>query len=188
MLNSHGRSYQQGKAQMRRHNLFAAGVVLILSGVVACSAPPPAATGGHARRESADGLDRTVLPIPEPDYPAVTELDARNATAPPRFEVKAPKGAPNVVIVLLDDIGLRPFVSLRRPHQHADAAGPGGRWPPLQPVPHHRALLADQDGAPDRPQSSRQQRRRHHGAGDGISGQHGCPAPERRACWPTSCA
>jgi arylsulfatase len=28
-----------------------------------------------------------------------------NATAPPRFEVKAPAGAPNVVIVLIDDIG-----------------------------------------------------------------------------------
>jgi arylsulfatase A-like enzyme len=52
-----------------------------------------------------DGLDRTVLPIKEPTYPAFTELDARNATPPPRFEVKAPKNAPNVVIVLLDDIG-----------------------------------------------------------------------------------
>jgi arylsulfatase A-like enzyme len=45
------------------------------------------------------------LPIPEPTYPPSTELDARNAKAPPRFEVKAPKGAPNVVIFLLDDIG-----------------------------------------------------------------------------------
>jgi arylsulfatase len=50
-------------------------------------------------------LDRTVLPIPEPKYPPIKELDARKAKAPPRFEVKAPKGAPNVVIVLIDDIG-----------------------------------------------------------------------------------
>ena len=50
-------------------------------------------------------IDRTILPIPDPQSPAITELDARNAKAPPRFEVKAPKGAPNVVIVLLDDIG-----------------------------------------------------------------------------------
>jgi len=49
--------------------------------------------------------DRTVLPIPEPHYPPSTVLDARNATPPPRFEVRAPKGAPNVVIVLLDDMG-----------------------------------------------------------------------------------
>ena len=34
-----------------------------------------------------------------------TELDARKATPPPRFEVKAPAGAPNVLIVLIDDMG-----------------------------------------------------------------------------------
>src|SRR6266581_4265499 len=54
---------------------------------------------------AAQQIDRTVLPAPEPKPPTITELDARNAKAPPRFEVKAPKGAPNVVVVLLDDIG-----------------------------------------------------------------------------------
>lgn len=49
--------------------------------------------------------DRTVLPIPEPKYPPAKELDARKAKVPPRFEVKAPKGAPNVVIILIDDMG-----------------------------------------------------------------------------------
>ena len=50
-------------------------------------------------------LDRTVLPIAEPKPPTYTELDARKAKPPARFEVKAPKGAANVVIVLIDDIG-----------------------------------------------------------------------------------
>ena len=50
-------------------------------------------------------LDRTVLPIQEPVYEPITELDARNAVAPPPFSVKPPEGAPNVVIVLIDDIG-----------------------------------------------------------------------------------
>ena len=54
---------------------------------------------------AAQQINRTVLPVPEPKPPTITELDARNAKAPPRFEVKAPKGAPNVVVVLLDDIG-----------------------------------------------------------------------------------
>ncbi|HEV8121636.1 MAG TPA: arylsulfatase, partial [Candidatus Polarisedimenticolia bacterium] len=54
---------------------------------------------------SSNDLDRTVLPIPEPKPTTITEIDARKATPPPRFEVKPPKGAPNVVIVLLDDIG-----------------------------------------------------------------------------------
>jgi arylsulfatase len=49
--------------------------------------------------------DRTVLPIAQPKPPTYTELDARNAKAPPFFQVKAPAGAPNVVIVLIDDMG-----------------------------------------------------------------------------------
>jgi len=49
--------------------------------------------------------DRTVLPIPEPKIPNSTVLDARNATAPARFVVTAPAAAPNVLVVLIDDMG-----------------------------------------------------------------------------------
>lgn len=61
--------------------------------------------GGQKPPTTSGGIDRTLLPIKEPTYPSITEQDARNATAPPRFEVKAPEKAPNVVIVLIDDIG-----------------------------------------------------------------------------------
>ncbi len=50
-------------------------------------------------------LDRTVLPTAEPTFPPITDLDARNAEAPPIFEVKAPQGAPNVIVILLDNFG-----------------------------------------------------------------------------------
>ncbi|KAF2506885.1 arylsulfatase [Flavobacterium zhairuonense] len=50
-------------------------------------------------------IDRTILPVRAPSYPPVTELDAKNVTPPPHFEVKAPEGAPNVLIILLDDFG-----------------------------------------------------------------------------------
>ncbi|MCK5353542.1 MAG: sulfatase-like hydrolase/transferase, partial [Methyloprofundus sp.] len=50
-------------------------------------------------------FDRTVLPIQEPERPTYSELDVHNAKAPVRFEVKAPKKAPNIVIVLIDDVG-----------------------------------------------------------------------------------
>ena len=56
-------------------------------------------------KSAPDELDRTVLPIPEPKLAPITTLDARNAKAPPRFEVKAPAEAPNVLIVLIDDMG-----------------------------------------------------------------------------------
>ena len=52
-----------------------------------------------------DALDRTSLPIQPPVAAPVTELDARNVTPPPPFNITPPEGAPNVVIVLIDDIG-----------------------------------------------------------------------------------
>ena len=55
--------------------------------------------------QAADKLDRTVLPVPEPKVPAITTFDARNVKAPPRFEVKAPAQAPNVLLVMIDDMG-----------------------------------------------------------------------------------
>ena len=57
------------------------------------------------RPGSTDSPNRTELPLPEPNYPPIQDLDASEAEAPPRFEVKAPKGAPNVVVILLDNVG-----------------------------------------------------------------------------------
>lgn len=70
-------------------------------------APPEAepAASAEAPPSAQEQIDRTVLPIVPPEYPPSTELDARDAKVPPPFEVKAPEGAPNVVVVLIDDIG-----------------------------------------------------------------------------------
>jgi arylsulfatase len=76
--------------------LFFSG--LLLSGCTQKGDRPAASAAG-------DGLDRTVLPIKAPERPTSTELDVRNAKMPERFEVKAPEGAPNVILVLLDDLG-----------------------------------------------------------------------------------
>jgi len=84
--------------------------VLVLSSlllvVIGCSdgAERPQATK-NSSTSMPGTLDRTVLPIPDPVFPKITEMDARKATAPPPFSVNAPEGAPNVVIVLIDDIG-----------------------------------------------------------------------------------
>ncbi len=58
-------------------------------------------------QQAADWIpDRTVLPIQTPKAPTYTQLDVRSVKQkPPHYEVKAPAGAPNVVIVLIDDMG-----------------------------------------------------------------------------------
>ena len=54
-----------------------------------------------------DELDRTRLPIPDTPYEAELPFDAKdpNAKFPPIEELRPPAGAPNVLIVLLDDVG-----------------------------------------------------------------------------------
>jgi arylsulfatase len=76
----------------------------MLSGIcvaISCKQQP----AETATQAGADGIDRTVLPIKEPARQRFSELDVRNTTPPPRFEVKAPKDAPNVVVILMDDMG-----------------------------------------------------------------------------------
>lgn len=73
--------------------------ILVLAGCSTSKQESSPAPGAVA------GIDRTVLPVAEPAVLVITEVDARKATPPPRFEVKAPEHAPNVLIVLIDDFG-----------------------------------------------------------------------------------
>jgi arylsulfatase A-like enzyme len=52
-----------------------------------------------------ENINREVLPILTPEPKTFTELDVRNTTPPVPFKVTAPEGAPNVVIILVDDLG-----------------------------------------------------------------------------------
>jgi arylsulfatase A-like enzyme len=82
---------------------IAAVLFLLLLAVLATS---------FALRAQEQPMDRTVLPIAGPTYPPITTLDLRDAKAPPLFQVKAPQGAPNVLVILLDNLGFgatKPF-------------------------------------------------------------------------------
>jgi arylsulfatase len=54
-----------------------------------------------------DKVQRSILPIPDVKHVGVTPYDAKDPAAkyPPIEIIKPPKGAPNVLIVLLDDVG-----------------------------------------------------------------------------------
>ena len=88
-----------------KHRLISVplGLLMILVGCSDRMEPQRASEPTIAN--TAGTTDRTVLPVPDPVFPKITELDARNADAPPPFSVSAPDGAPNIVIVLIDDIG-----------------------------------------------------------------------------------
>ena len=56
---------------------------------------------------SDDGPARTVLPIPSQSYTGLVTYDAKDPDTkfPPIQQLRPPKGAPNVLIILLDDVG-----------------------------------------------------------------------------------
>ena len=56
---------------------------------------------------SQDRIQRSILPIPDKQYVGVTTYDAKDPDTkfPPIEPLRPPKGAPNVLIVLLDDVG-----------------------------------------------------------------------------------
>ena len=124
-----------------------------------------------------DALDRSVLPIPEPPRPVYTELDARNATPPPRFEVKAPEGAPNVLIVSSTTWAS----ASRAPSAGRSICRPSRRWPTTACATTSSTrprCVRRRARALDRPQSSHEQHGRHYRDRHRLSRQHRA-APER---------
>jgi arylsulfatase len=111
---------------MRRQGALAVVCIGLIVSVLGGCAEAPREKEASKPVAPATGPDRTVLPVAEPAYPTSTELDARNAKAPPRFEVMPPKGAPNVVIFLIDDIGFG----------HADSFGGAIPMPTLDRLAH----------------------------------------------------
>jgi arylsulfatase A-like enzyme len=56
---------------------------------------------------SRDNLQRTILPIPDQPHMGLTTYDAKDPDTkyPPIRELRPPTGAPNVLVILIDDVG-----------------------------------------------------------------------------------
>src|SRR3954452_1270321 len=54
-----------------------------------------------------DKLQRTVLPIPDQPRTGLTTYDAKDPETkyPPIRDLRPPKGAPDILVILLDDVG-----------------------------------------------------------------------------------
>ena len=131
-------------------------------------------------------VGREVLPIPARRHEGLTTYDAKDpATSFPAIEpLRPPAGAPNVLVVLLDDVGFGASTAFGGPCRDADGGAAGGRRAEVQPVPHDGAVLADAPGVADGPQSSRGRDGRHHRDRDvGPRLQLGAPEHARRR-WP----
>ena len=107
---------------------------------------------------------RQVLPIPDRPHVGVTTYDAKDPDTafPPIEPLRPPDGAPNVLIILIDDAGFGSSSAFGGPCRHAELRAARGERAQVQPLPHDRALLADAAGAAHRPQPPRRRHGRHH--------------------------
>src|SRR4029079_5520129 len=62
---------------------------------------------GATRTMDSSDLSRSVLPIPERQHVGLTTYDAKDpdTSFPPIEPLLPPEGAPNVLVILLDDVG-----------------------------------------------------------------------------------
>ncbi len=99
---------------------------------------------------------RTVLPIPDRPFTGPIMFDAKdpNSKFPPIEPLRPPKGAPNVLLVLLDDAGFAAMSTFGGPCTTPTADRLAAGRPQLHPLPRLRALRADPAGVAHRPQSS----------------------------------
>lgn len=90
---------------MKGRDLTAAPAPVKLLGLLGLCATLLMTSPGRAQ-DGATAIDRTSLPVPGPQMQTFTELDVRDTEKPAAFAgLSAPDGAPNVVLILIDDIG-----------------------------------------------------------------------------------
>ena len=126
--------------------------------------------------------DRSKLPIRRAPFRGVANrtLDgsqpdwARSATSMPRRGAERPGGADRRRRV-------RQPGDVRRADRHAELHADGGGGPAVQPLPRHRAVLADARGAADRPQQPRRRLRLGRRVLDRLPGLYGVRSGRLRA-------
>src|SRR5207244_1073420 len=88
-------------------------------------------------------LAQKVLPSPEPPFQGVANRTLADSKPDYPRPVQAPQGAPNILLILIDDAGFGNPSTFGGPVPDADARSPRPRRAALQPIPRDRALLPD---------------------------------------------
>ncbi len=96
----------------------------------------------------------TQLPRPDPAFKGKVGETYKDSTPSYPQPVKAPKGSPNVLLILLDDVGFGMCSTFGGPVPTPHLDKLAGNGLEVHAIPHHGALLADPRGPARRPQPS----------------------------------
>src|SRR6476620_4785249 len=131
---------------------------------------------------SQDNIHRTILPIPDRPRTGLITYDAKDPETkfPPIEQLRPPKGAPNVLVILIDDAGYGSSSAFGGPCQTPNAeklAAGGLRYRRFHTTalcsPTRQALLTG---------------RNHHSVGMGAITEVATSAPGQNAMQPNTCA
>jgi arylsulfatase A-like enzyme len=129
-----------------------------------------------------EAVQREILPIPDREYPGLISYDAKDPDAkfPPIRPLRPPAGAPNVLVVLLDDVGFGASSAFGGPVNTPTAerlAGEGLRYTRFHTTaicsPTRAALITG---------------RNHHSVGMGGITEMATSAPGYSSVRPNTCA
>ena len=129
-----------------------------------------------------DDLQRSILPIPDQTYTGLVTVDAKDpdTSFPPFVPLRPPTGAPNVLVILLDDVGFGASSAFGGPINMPTAerlAGTGLRYTRFHTTslcaPTRAALLAG---------------RNHHTVGMATITETATAAPGYRGVRPNTCS
>jgi arylsulfatase A-like enzyme len=129
-----------------------------------------------------DNLSRSVLPIPDATYTGELPYDAKDpaATFPPIAPLRPPAGAPNVLVILLDDVGFGASSAFGGPCHTPTAERLAARG--LKFNRFHTTALC----APTR--AALLTGRNHHSVGMGVITELATSAPGYSSIRPNTCA
>ena len=121
---------------------------------------------------SQDQKHRSHLPMPNTSRKGLITFDAKDAASkfPPIERLRPPAGAPNVLIVLIDDVGFGATSAFGGPCHTPTRGETGSGRTEVQSLPHHCAVFAHAPGIADRPQPPLRWHGGHHRDCDGRAG------------------
>ena len=99
-------------------------------------------------------LNRSVLPIPDLAYKGLITYDAKDPDTkfPPIEQLRPPDGAPNVLVVLIDDAGFGSYECFWRSLPYTDCGETGSRRSEVQSFSHNCTLFSNKTGTINRTQ------------------------------------
>ena len=134
--------------------------------------------------DAPDRHARVILPIPHCPSTTVDHVRRQGPQRPPLPPIqplRPPGGAPNVVVILLDDVGFGAACQAVGRARHADGRAAGCGGPAVQPLPHDRPVRADVGQA-------LLTGRNHHSAGMGSITETATSAPGQSSMRPNTMA